>query len=81
MPFISFNISPEMKRTNALLERIAHVLERITVEHFGIPLKETGEPNEKDTTFVSYTDDKAELRKELEKELGLEKEPETEDVL
>ena len=29
MPFITFNVSPDMKQTNRLLGRIAHVLESI----------------------------------------------------
>jgi hypothetical protein len=75
MPFITFNINPDLKQTNRMLGRIAHVLECMAKEHFGLTLKDPGVPDEKDMTFVSYTSDLEERRKELEKEMGKEPEP------
>ena len=72
MPFITFNVSPDMKQTNRLLGRIAHVLESIAKERYGLTLQEPPAPDEKDKTFVSYTDDNTEVRKEIEKLLGEE---------
>jgi hypothetical protein len=75
MGFLTFNVSPEMKQTNRLLARIAHVLETIAKERYGLTLKEPAAPDERDKTFVSYTDDNAEVRKELEILLGQEEAP------
>lgn len=75
MPLITFNISPDLKQTNKLLGRIAHVLECIAKEHLGLTLQAPPVPDENDKTFVAYTDDTAEVRKELEKLMGQEEEP------
>lgn len=80
MPFITINISPDMKRTAKALSRIAHVLERIAIDHLGLELKPVPQPDERDKSVVSYTDDKVEVRKELEKAMGLESESEPENV-
>lgn len=72
MPLITFNINPDLKQTNRLLGRIAHVLECIAKEHLGLTLLAPAVPDEKDKTFVTYTDDNTEVRKELEVLLGQE---------
>ena len=77
MPFITINVTPDLKQANRLLGRIAHVLECIAKEHFGLTLLEPAVPDEKDKTVVTYTTDEDEIKKELAKELELEEEPDT----
>lgn len=74
MAFINFNINPDFKTTNRLLGRIAHVLECLAKEHYGLTLQEAAIPDEKDKGGISYTTDEAELRKEIVKAMELEEE-------
>jgi len=71
MPLFTINVSPDVKGLRKALERIANVLERIAI-HSGVPLEDAPIPDEKDTSQVSYTSDKHEVRRELAKELGID---------
>lgn len=71
MPLFTISVNPDLKGVKKALERIADVLERIAI-HSGVPLEDAPVPDEKDTSQVSYTTDRHEVRRELAKELGID---------
>ncbi len=85
MAFINLTFNADLKQCNRLLGRIAHVLEQIAIEHYGLTLKEAAVPDEKDRGAATYTTDEAELRKEVVKAMEIEEEghpePEAQNVL
>ena len=67
-------LHPDMRRTNVLLERIAVCLERICTHWCLVPLADPPPPKESKQAAaeeLTYTDDVAEVRHELEKAAGL----------